>query len=108
MTIEQAVITWIHFLCASIWVGGAIFLGLVLAPLLKRMSFSVEERLNLMIKTGRRFNKIALPALVILIATGIYNSHLVLQNNEILFSRESTVVISVAILFFAALLDAGV
>jgi len=164
MTIEQAVITWIHFLCASIWVGGSIFLGLVLAPLLKRMSFSTEERLNLMIKTGRRFNKIALPALIILIVTGIYNSHLVLQNQEILFSTsygafliikiilvialivtfavhirifnknveeriaakqimdselqkltkngmilgETTVVISVAILFFAALLDAGV
>ena len=164
MTMEQVVITWIHLLCASIWVGGSIFLGLVLAPLLKKMSFTVEERLNLMIKTGRRFNKIALPALVILIATGIYNSHLVLQNNEILFSTsygaflitkiilvmalivtfaihirifnknieekiaakqitnvvlhklqksamilgESTVVISVAVLFFAALLDAGV
>ncbi len=164
MPIEQAIVTWIHFLCASIWVGGSIFLGLVLAPLLKKMSFPIEERLNLMIKTGRRFNKIALPALVILIATGIYNSHLVLQNNEILFSTsygaflitkiilvialiitfaihvhifnknieekiaakqitdselqklqksamilgESTVVISVAILFFAALLDAGV
>ena len=164
MTMEQAIVTWIHFLCASIWVGGSIFLGLVLAPLLRKMSFSIEERLNLMIKTGRRFNKIALPALVILIITGIYNSHLVLQNNEILFSTsygaflitkiilvialivtfaihihifnknieekiaakqitdselqklqksamilgESTVVISVAILFFAALLDAGV
>mgnify|MGYP001204728798 FL=1 len=164
MPIEQAIVTWIHFLCASIWVGGSIFLGLVLAPLLKKMSFPIEERLNLMIKTGRRFNKIALPALVILIATGIYNSHLVLQSNEILFSTsygaflitkiilvialiitfaihvhifnknieekiaakqitdselqklqksamilgESTVVISVAILFFAALLDAGV
>ena len=164
MPIEQAIVTWIHFLCASIWVGGSIFLGLVLAPLLKKMSFPIEERLNLMIRTGRRFNKIALPALVILIATGIYNSHLVLQNNEILFSTsygaflltkiilvialiitfaihvhifnknieekiaakqitdselqklqksamilgESTVVISVAILFFAALLDAGV
>ena len=164
MTMEHAIITWIHFLCASIWVGGSIFLGLVLAPLLKKMSFSIEDRLNLMIKTGRRFNKIALPALIILIATGIYNSHLVLQNNEILFSTsygaflitkiilvialivtftihirifnknveeriaakqimgselqkltksdmilgESTVVISVAILFFAALLDAGI
>ena len=164
MPMEHAIITWIHFLCASIWVGGSIFLGLVLAPLLKKMSFSIEDRLNLMIKTGRRFNKIALPALIILIATGIYNSHLVLQNNEILFSTsygaflitkiilvialivtfaihirifnknveeriaakqimgselqkltksgmilgEATVVISVAILFFAALLDAGV
>ena len=164
MTMEEAIITWIHFLCASIWVGGSIFLGLVLAPLLRKMSFPIEERLNLMIKTGRRFNKIALHALIILIVTGIYNSHLVLQNNEILFSTsygaflitkiilvialivtfvihirifnknveekiaakritdselqklqksamilgESTVVISVAILFFAALLDAGV
>ena len=164
MTMEQVVITWIHLLCASIWVGGSIFLGLVLAPLLKKMSFTVEEHLNLMIKTGRRFNKIALPALIILIATGIYNSHLVLQNNEILFSTsygaflitkiilvialivtfvihirifdknveekiaakritdselqklqksamilgETTVVISVAVLFFAALLDVGV
>ena len=164
MPMEQTIITWIHLLCASIWVGGAIFLGLVLAPLLKKMSFSIEERLNLMIKTGKRFNKIALPALLILIATGIYNSHLVLQSPEILFSTsygiflitkitlvialiitfiihirvfgkdieekitakqittgelqkltkkgmilgETTVVISVAILFFAALLDAGV
>ena len=164
MAVEQAIITWIHFLCASIWVGGSIFLGLVLAPLLKKLSFSIEERMNLMIKTGRRFNKIALPALVILIATGIYNSHLVLQSPEILFSTsygaflitkiilvialivtyaihikifskdveekitakqitdrelqkltkqgmilgEATVVISVAILFFAALLDAGI
>ena len=46
MAMEQTIITWIHLLCASIWVGGAIFLGLVLAPLLKKMSFSIEERLN--------------------------------------------------------------
>ena len=164
MAIEQVIITWAHLVSASIWVGGGIFLGVVLTPLLKRMPFSTEERLELMIKTGRRFNKIALPALVILIATGIYNSHLVLQSPEILFSTsygaflitkiilvialivtyaihikifskdveekitakqitdrelqkltkqgmilgETTVVISAAILFFAALLDAGV
>ncbi len=60
MSVEQAIITWIHLLCASIWVGGSIFLGLVLAPLLKKLSFSIEERMNLMIKTGRRFNKIAI------------------------------------------------
>ena len=164
MAIEQAVVTWIHLISASIWVGGSIFLGVVLAPLLKKMSLSIEERLELMIKVGRRFNKIALPSLVILIGTGIYNSHLVLQSTEILFSSsygaflitkivlvialivtfavhirlfskdieqkisarqiadtelkklnkkgmilgETTVVISVAILFFAALMDAGI
>ena len=164
MAIEQAIITWIHLISASIWVGGSIFLGVVLAPLLKKMSLSIEERLELMIKVGRRFNKIALPSLIILIGTGIYNSHLVLQSPEILFSSsygaflitkivlvialivtfavhirlfskdieqkisarqiadtelkklnkkgmilgETTVVISVAILFFAALMDAGI
>ena len=164
MVMEQAIITWIHLISASIWVGGSIFLGVVLAPLLKKMSLSIEERLELMIKVGRRFNKIALPSLVILIGTGIYNSHLVLQSPEILFSSsygaflitkivlvialivtfavhirlfskdieqkisarqiadtelkklnkkgmilgETTVVISVAILFFAALMDAGI
>ena len=164
MAIEQAITTWIHLISASIWVGGSIFLGVVLAPLLKKMSLSIEERLELMIKVGRRFNKIALPSLVILIGTGIYNSHLVLQSPEILFSSsygaflitkivlvialiitfavhirlfskdieqkisarqiadtelkklnkkgmilgETTVVISVAILFFAALMDAGI
>jgi len=164
MAIEQAIVTWIHLISASILVGGSIFLGVVLAPLLKKMSLSIEERLELMIKVGRRFNKIALPSLVILIGTGIYNSHLVLQSPEILFSSsygallitkivlvialivtfavhirlfskdieqkisarqiadmelkklnkkgmilgETTVVISVAILFFAALMDAGI
>ena len=164
MAVEQAFVTWIHLISASIWVGGSIFLGVVLAPLLKKMSLSIEERLELMIKVGRRFNKIALPSLVILIGTGIYNSHLVLQSPEILFSSsygaflitkivlvialivtfavhirlfskdieqkisarqiadtelkklnkkgmilgETTVVISVAILFFAALMDAGI
>ena len=164
MAIEQTIITWIHLLSASIWVGGSIFLGAVLAPLLKKMSLSTGERLLLMIKTGRRFNKIALPSLIILIGTGIYNSHLVLQSPEILFTSsygtflitkiilvialivtfiihirvfsgdvekkitkreiadnelqklnkkgmilgETTVVLSVAILFFAALLDVGI
>jgi len=49
MSIEQVIITWAHLVSASIWVGGGIFLGVVLAPLLKRMSFSTEERLELMI-----------------------------------------------------------
>ena len=164
MAIEQVIITWAHLVSASIWVGGGIFLGIVFGQLLKKMSCTTEERLELMIKAGRRFNKIALPSLVILIITGIYNSHLVLQSSEILFSSsygaflitkiilvialivafavhirvfskdiekkitgrqitdnelqklnrkgmilgETTVVLSVAILFFAALLDAGI
>jgi uncharacterized membrane protein len=164
MTLEQAIITWIHLVSAAIWVGGSLFLGVVLAPTLKKMSVPLEERLQIMIKVGRRFNKIAVPSLIILIATGLYSSHQLLSNPNILLATsygsylvikiilvialiitfavhvriirkdvedkimskqmpeqqiqklrkkiiilgEVTVVISVAILFFAALLDAGV
>jgi len=162
--LEQAMLTWVHLVSASIWVGGSVFIGVVLAPLLRTMNDSVEERMKTMIIVGRRFNLIAVPALVVLVATGLYNSHALLVRPEILLGTsygtflaikvtlviiliavyithvvviskrvedkimaglfstqeiqrlrkktiilgEVTVVISIAILFFAALLDAGV
>ena len=164
MSLEQAILTWIHLISAAIWVGGSLFIGVVLAPILKKMSLSMEERLQMMIRVGRRFNIIAVPSLIILMGTGLYNSHLLLSKPEILFATsygnflvikiilvialiitflihvriirteveqkimsgsmtesqiqklrkkiiilgEVIVMISVAILFFAALLDAGV
>ena len=164
MSMEQAIITWIHLVSAAVWVGGTLFIGAVLAPLLKKMSMSLEERIQMMVLVGRRFNKIAVPSLIILIATGIYNSQQVIINPDSLLSTsygsfllvkiilvivlviafivhvriirkdveqkiiskemtekqiqklrkkiiilgEIIVVLSVAVLFFAALLDAGV
>ena len=164
MSMEQAVMTWIHLVSAAIWVGGSLFIGAVLTPILKKMPISLEERIQIMIKVGRQFNKIAVPSLIILIATGLYNSSFVLSNPDLLFSTsygsflfikiilvivliiayvahiriirkeiedkimskemteiqiqklrkkmiilgEIIVIISIAILFFAALLDAGV
>lgn len=161
---EQAILTWIHLVSAAIWVGGSLFIGVVLSPLLKTMANSVEERMQIMIRVGRRFNKIAVPSLVVLMATGLYTSHQLLGRPDILVQTsygnfliikiilvillvityavhvrvirknvedeimsnrmpeeqiqklrkkiiilgEVTVVLSVAILFFAALLDAGV
>ena len=69
MAIEQAIITWIHLVASAIWVGGSLFIAMVFAPVLKTMTSSVEERLQIMIKVGRKFNRIAIPSLVILIAT---------------------------------------
>ncbi len=74
MLISDALIMWAHLVAASIWVGGSIFIGIVLAPLLKTISDSMEGRLSIMIRVGRKFNKIAVPSLIILIATGLYNS----------------------------------
>ncbi|MCE2614638.1 MAG: CopD family protein [Nitrosopumilus sp. (ex Thoosa mismalolli)] len=149
---------------AAIWVGGSLFIGIVFSPILKTMSNSIEERMQIMIRVGRRFNKIAVPSLIILMVTGLYTSHQLLSKPDILVETsygnfliikiilvilliityavhvrvirkdveekimsnkmpeeqiqklrkkiiilgEVTVVLSVAILFFAALLDAGV
>ena len=57
MTLVDGLIMWLHLICASIWVGGSIFLGIVLAPMLKTITKTIEERVSLMIKIGRRFNK---------------------------------------------------
>ena len=157
-------LTWVHLIAASIWVGGSIFLGVVLSPALRSAIPDVTERMRLIILVGRRFNKIAIPSLAILMITGVYNSHAILANPDLLWTTgygtnlaikiglvlllaavyvahvaivrgdveerissgimqpaelqrlrkrviilgEATVVISVAILFFAAMLDAGV
>lgn len=74
MAVADVIVTWIHLICASIWVGGSIFIGIVLVPVLKSYTKSVEELVGLMVKIGRRFNKITVPAFAILIASGIYTS----------------------------------
>ena len=86
MPISDALIMWAHLVAASIWVGGSIFIGIVLAPLLKTLSDTVEGRLSIMIRVGRKFNKIAIPSLLILIVTGIYNSSNFLARPSLILS----------------------
>lgn len=74
MAVSDGLMIWVHLICASIWVGGSIFIGLVLVPVLKSHTKTVEEMVALMVKIGRRFNKVTLPAFAALIASGIYNS----------------------------------
>ena len=104
MALEQALLSWVHITSAAIWVGGSLFIGAVFAPILKKMSMSVEERLQLMIKVGRRFNKIAVPALVILIVTGMYQADLVFQKSDMLFDTSYGNVLIIKIILVAALI----
>lgn len=104
MTMEQAIITWIHLVSASIWVGGSLFIGVVISPLLKTMSTSLEERLQFMIKVGRRFNKIAIPSLIVLIGTGIYNSIAFLSKPDLLLSSDYGNFLTVKIILVVALI----
>lgn len=104
MAIEQAILTWIHITCAAIWVGGSLFIGAVFAPILKKMSMPIEERLQLMIKVGRRFNKLAVPALIILMATGMYQAHLILQKSDLLLESSYGNVLVIKIILVVALI----
>ena len=104
MAIEQAIITWIHLTSAAIWVGGSLFIGAVLAPILKTMSYSLEERLQIMIRVGRRFNKIAIPSLIILIGSGIYNSYSFFNNFKLLFSTSYGNLLTIKIILVLALI----
>jgi len=104
MALEQAIITWIHLISSAIWVGGSLFIAVVFVPVLKTMSSSVEERLQIMVKVGRKFNKIAMPSLMILIGTGIFNSHQILSRPDFLFSTTYGILLVIKIILVAALL----
>ncbi|MFL6349880.1 MAG: CopD family protein [Nitrososphaeraceae archaeon] len=91
-------IMWLHLTCASIWVGGSIFLGIVLSPMLKTITKTVEERVTLMIKIGRQFNKIAMPSFGILIITGIYNSRSFFEEPSLLLDTKYGIILLIKII----------
>ncbi len=102
--IEQAIITWIHLVSAAIWVGGSLFIGIVFSPLLKTMTDSLEERMKIMIRVGRRFNKIAVPSLIILMATGLYSSHVLLSKPELLVATSYGIFLIIKIILVIVLI----
>ena len=104
MAIEQAILTWIHLVSAAIWVGGSLFIGVVFSPILKTMTTSIEERIQIMIRVGKRFNKIAVPSLVILIATGLYNSQMLLSKPDLLLASSYGTFLTIKIIFVIALI----
>ncbi len=101
--LEQAILTWIHLIAAAIWVGGSLFIGIVFSPLLKTMADSLEERMKIMILVGKRFNKIAVPALIILMVTGLYSSHVLLSKPELLVSTSYGMFLIIKIILVIAL-----
>ena len=101
---EQAILTWIHLVAAAIWVGGSLFIGIVFSPLLKTMTSSLQERMQIMIRVGRRFNKIAVPSLIILMATGLYSTHMLLGKPELLVATSYGTYLIIKIILVIALI----
>ena len=104
MPLIDVFIIWLHLICASIWVGGSIFLGLILAPMLGSITNSMEERLSIMIRVGRRFNMVALPSFLVLILTGLYNSRAYLIDPSTLIRTDYGIILLIRIVVVIAVL----
>ena len=63
---------WLHVVAASLWVGGMLFLVLVLVPALKTLP-DRQLAVQLIRDTGRRFRLVGWVTLGVLLATGFTN-----------------------------------
>ncbi|MGH9879035.1 MAG: CopD family protein [Nitrososphaerales archaeon] len=106
MPIIDSLVTWIHLLSTSIWVGGSIFIGIVLAPMLKNLANTVEERVILMIRISRRFSVLAIPSLAVLVATGVYNANSWLASPDVILDSAYGTVLVVKIAVVASMIAA--
>jgi putative copper resistance protein D len=68
------IFTWIHMLAAMAWIGGMLFLTLVLVPVLRKKG-DRALMVDLIRTTGNRFKSLGWTLLGILTATGLVNMH---------------------------------
>lgn len=66
-------IRWLHVLSVVTWLGGMVFLGLVLVPVNRRLGAN-PDRIELVRLAAVRFRTVAWWALTILVLTGIGNT----------------------------------
>ena len=64
----------VHILAAFVWVGGMLFLGVVGAPVLRRVE-PAALRQRLFQQLGLRFRAVGWGAIAVLIVTGVINLH---------------------------------
>ncbi len=69
----DTLVLWIHILAAISWVGGMIFVAVIVGPYVRR-TFPPAERTPLMAAVGKRFSYLGWCAISTLVCTGIYNA----------------------------------
>lgn len=66
------IIRWVHLMSAIAWVGGMLFMGLILIPVMRKALPSIERTL-LFDKVGYRYGMVSTVALLLLLVTGYFN-----------------------------------
>lgn len=67
-----ALARWLHLLAAITWIGGQLFILLVLLPVM-RGALPRDERVLVFARVGRRYGLVSWVALSVLIVTGVIN-----------------------------------
>ena len=65
----MVLLVWLHLLAAIAWIGGMLFLSVVLVPVLKREPFT-SQRTILIRTTALRFRSVVWSAMTVLLITG--------------------------------------
>jgi copper resistance protein D len=65
-------VRWLHLMAAITWIGGMLFVALVLVPVTRRLA-DPALRTRLFQETGRRFRTVGWIALAVLLASGLGN-----------------------------------
>ena len=65
-------VRWIHVLSAITWIGGMLFIALVVVPVARRLDDPALKR-RLIQQLGMRFRTVSWIALVLLVLTGLLN-----------------------------------
>lgn len=65
-------IRWLHVLAAVTWLGGMLFIALVLVPVSRRLE-DADLRRRIVHETGLRFRTVGWIALAVLVVTGLLN-----------------------------------
>lgn len=61
---------WLHVTAAVTWLGGMLFIAIVLVPVTRRVQ-DPHLRIDLISRTGKRFRTVGWAALALLVATGL-------------------------------------
>jgi uncharacterized membrane protein len=72
MIILRLLTLWVHLLSVIIWIGGSLFLVLVLLPI-TRQAMTPQESISFHQKVGKRFQVIVWICVGILLMSGIFN-----------------------------------
>jgi len=72
VTTAALLVRWIHLLAAMLWIGGMLFVALVLVPATRRLE-DPALRTRLIRETGMRFRTVGWIALAVMLATGLLN-----------------------------------